>query len=64
MRPEHAPGLRIVTYNIHKGFSQFNRHLRVHELREQLRRLNADIVFLQEVQGAHHRHDIASGIGD
>ena len=56
MSIQHAPGLRIVTYNIHKGFSQFNRHLRVHELREQLRRLNADIVFLQEVQGAHHRH--------
>jgi len=49
-------GLRIVTYNIHKGFSQFNRHMMVHELREQLRRLGADIVFLQEVQGAHSRH--------
>ena len=49
-------GLRIVTYNIHKGFSQFNRHMMVHELREQLRQLGADIVFLQEVQGAHSLH--------
>jgi len=49
-------GLRIVTYNIHKGFSQFNRHLMVHELREQLRLLGADIVFLQEVQGEHNLH--------
>ncbi|MDR3299999.1 MAG: endonuclease/exonuclease/phosphatase family protein [Candidatus Accumulibacter sp.] len=48
--------LRIVTYNIHKGFSQFNRHLMVYELREQLRLLDADIVFLQEVQGKHSRH--------
>jgi len=46
-------GLRIVTYNIHKGFSQFHRHMRVYELREQLRLLNGDIVFLQEVQGRH-----------
>ena len=48
--------LNIVTYNIHKGFSQFNQHLMVHELREQLRTLAADIVFLQEVQGQHSRH--------
>lgn len=43
--------LNIVTYNIHKGFSQFNRRVVLHELRERLRELNADIVFLQEVQG-------------
>ncbi|MDR2787739.1 MAG: endonuclease/exonuclease/phosphatase family protein [Candidatus Accumulibacter sp.] len=46
-------GLRIVTYNIHKGFSQFNRRMMLYELREQLQRLDADIVFLQEVQGKH-----------
>jgi len=28
----------------------------IHELRESLRALNADIVFLQEVQGRHERH--------
>jgi endonuclease/exonuclease/phosphatase family metal-dependent hydrolase len=48
--------LHIVTYNIHKGFSQFHRHLMVHELREQLRELGPDIVFLQEVQGRHSKH--------
>ena len=48
--------LSVVTYNIHKGFSQFNQHMMVHELREQLRGLGADIVFLQEVQGMHSRH--------
>jgi len=48
--------LHIATYNIHKGFSQFNRRLMIHELREHLRLLDADIVFLQEVQGQHRRH--------
>jgi endonuclease/exonuclease/phosphatase family metal-dependent hydrolase len=48
--------LLVATYNIHKGFSQFNRRLVLHELRQRLRELNADIVFLQEVQGAHSRH--------
>ncbi len=51
-----TPTLHITTYNIHKGFSQFNRHMMVHELREQLRLLDPDIVFLQEVQGSHSGH--------
>jgi len=50
------PKLHVVTYNIHKGFSQFNQHMMVHELREQLRLLGPDIVFLQEVQGRHSKH--------
>ncbi len=50
------PQISVVTYNIHKGFSQFNQHMMVHELREQLRALSPDIVFLQEVQGRHRRH--------
>jgi endonuclease/exonuclease/phosphatase family metal-dependent hydrolase len=45
--------LKIATYNIHKGFSHFNRRMVLHELRERLRELDADIVFLQEVQGEH-----------
>jgi len=47
--------LNIVTYNIHKGLSHFNRRIVMHELRERLRELNADIVFLQEVQGENSR---------
>ena len=43
--------LQVVTYNIHKGLSLFNRRLVIHELRERLRTLGSDIVFLQEVQG-------------
>ena len=48
--------LRITTYNIHKGFSQFNRRVTVHELRQHLQQLHADILFLQEVQGEHEGH--------
>ncbi len=48
--------LKIVTYNIHKGFSHFNRRVVLHELRDRLRELDADILFLQEVQGAHSSH--------
>lgn len=48
--------LTIATYNIHKGFSHFNRRMVLHELRERLRELNADIVFLQEVLGEKNNH--------
>jgi endonuclease/exonuclease/phosphatase family metal-dependent hydrolase len=48
--------LHVATYNIHKGFSHFNRRMMVHELRDSLRMLAADIIFLQEVQGLHHNH--------
>ena len=48
--------LHVVTYNIHKGLSFFNRRLVIHELRDRLRTIGADIVFLQEVHGRHERH--------
>ncbi len=48
--------LKIATYNIHKGLSYFNHRVVLHELRERLRELDADIVFLQEVQGEHTGH--------
>lgn len=48
--------LHIATYNIHKGFSYFNHHMVLHELREHLRLLDTDIIFLQEVVGEHSKH--------
>ena len=48
--------LHVATYNIHKGFSHFNRRMMIHELRDRLRALDADIIFLQEVLGQHQRH--------
>lgn len=51
-----TPELHVATCNIHKGFSKLNRRMTVHEVREQLRSLGPDIVFLQEVQDLHHGH--------
>lgn len=48
--------LRIITLNVHKGLSQFNRRMVIHELREGLRSLSPDLVFLQEVLGLNERH--------
>lgn len=48
--------LRIASYNLHKGLSVFNRRLVLHEIRQALRALAPDIVFLQEVQGEHRQH--------
>jgi endonuclease/exonuclease/phosphatase family metal-dependent hydrolase len=47
--------LRVVTLNIHKGLSHFNRRMVLHDLREGLRALDPDVVFLQEVQGLNQR---------
>jgi len=47
--------LRVLTLNIHKGLSQFNRRMVIHELRDGLGALDPDIVFLQEVQGHNQR---------
>ena len=47
--------LRVATLNIHKGLSHFNRRVVIHELRDGLRALDPDIVFLQEVQGLNQR---------
>lgn len=49
--------LRVATLNIHKGLSQFNRRMVIHELQEGLRALEPDLVFLQEVQGVNERHE-------
>ncbi|WPO97691.1 endonuclease/exonuclease/phosphatase family protein [Pseudomonas sp. HR96] len=57
--PEEAPAvrvLRVLTVNTHKGFSPLNRRFVLPELREAVRTLGADVVFLQEVLGAHSGH--------
>jgi endonuclease/exonuclease/phosphatase family metal-dependent hydrolase len=46
----------VATYNIHKGFSHLTRRMVIHELKEKLHGLSADLLFLQEVVGQHHRH--------
>ncbi|HAJ72084.1 MAG TPA: hypothetical protein DCO68_08385 [Methylophilaceae bacterium] len=48
--------LNIATFNIHKGFTHFNTHFSLQNQRELIRKLNADVVFLQEVQDTHAKH--------
>ena len=46
---------RVLTVNTHKGFTFFNRKFILHELREAVRSVAADVVFLQEVHGANEK---------
>lgn len=45
--------LRVLTYNMHKGFCFYSRQYVLRELREAIRSVDADLVFLQEVMGVH-----------
>lgn len=45
--------LKVLTYNIHKGFDSTQRKYVLHKIRDAISELGADIVFLQEVQGEH-----------
>jgi endonuclease/exonuclease/phosphatase family metal-dependent hydrolase len=49
--------LRVLTYNIHKGFNMGNRHFVLHQIRDALVAADADLLFLQEMQGEHQRHE-------
>jgi len=49
--PNHH--LRILTYNIHKGFSPGNRSFVLHSIKSALQSTDADVIFLQEIQGDH-----------
>jgi endonuclease/exonuclease/phosphatase family metal-dependent hydrolase len=42
--------LRVATYNIHKGVTGIRRRPRIHDVKLALNSIDADIVFLQEVQ--------------
>ncbi|MEO8390123.1 MAG: EEP domain-containing protein, partial [Polaromonas sp.] len=47
--PESSFSFKVLTVNIHKGFTFFNRKFILPELREAVRSVGADVVFLQEV---------------
>jgi len=53
MRKTH---LRVLSYNIHKGFSVGNAAYILDHLRKALRKIDPDIVCLQEVLGEHTGH--------
>lgn len=48
--------LRLLSYNIHKGWSALGQRLMVHRLAQALQQLGVDVMCLQEVQGEHQRH--------
>lgn len=48
--------IKVLTVNIHKGFTFFNRKFILPELREAVRSVGADVVFLQEVTGTNAKH--------
>ena len=50
------PPLKILSYNIHKGFNSSNLKFTLKKLKESIESVQADIVFLQEVVGHHEVH--------
>lgn len=50
------PALNVLSLNMHKGFSSFNQRFILHELRDAVRNVAAELVFLQETIGAHDSH--------
>jgi endonuclease/exonuclease/phosphatase family metal-dependent hydrolase len=49
--PVPSGSLRVLTINIHKGYDAFNSRFVLHGLREAVRAVRSDVVFLQEVEG-------------
>jgi endonuclease/exonuclease/phosphatase family metal-dependent hydrolase len=57
MSVTHAPfSLKILTVNLHKGFTFFNRKFILPQLRDAIRVVAPEIVFLQEVLGEHEHY--------
>ena len=48
--------IRVATYNIHKGVSSIRSTPRVLALKKAISLFDADVVFLQEVQGKHEKY--------
>lgn len=54
--PQLGAELKLLTINTHKGFTLFGREFMLHKLRDAIRTTQADVVFLQEIVGAHAGH--------
>ena len=48
--------MKVLTYNIHKGFTFGNRRFVLEKMREGIRHLRPDLICLQEVSGFHSEH--------
>ncbi|NHZ88338.1 endonuclease [Massilia sp. CCM 8733] len=53
--------IRVATYNIHKGVSSIRSTPRVLALKKAIAQFDAEVVFLQEVQGKHDRNSAKFG---
>ncbi len=56
--------LKLLTYNIHKGFSLGNRRFVLGQIREQIRDIRPDVVFLQEVAAFSQQEDQLEYLAD
>lgn len=52
----HPHPLKVLSYNIHKGFSISNRRFILKRIRDAIREIHPDLVLLQEVLGEHKIH--------
>ncbi len=49
--------IKVLTYNIHKGFDRYNRDFVLHKIKGHLQNAKADVILLQEIQGRHLHHE-------
>ncbi len=56
--------LKVLSYNMHKGFCLRNRRYVIETMRSALQAVNADFVFLQEIRGQHPLHEHREEHGD
>jgi len=54
-KPRHM--IKVLTYNIHKGFDRYNRDFVLHRIKDYLQSVEVDVVLLQEIQGLHLQHE-------
>jgi len=50
--------MKVLSYNIHKGFSTLNSKFVLSAIRTAIQSVGADLVFLQEVLGRHVKHSL------
>lgn len=55
-RTDTAESFRVLSYNIHKGFTRNNTRFVLDDIRQAIRAVGAEMVFLQEVLGNHEKH--------
>jgi len=48
---------KLLTYNIHKGFNISNRRFVLGQIKNSIEEIQADILCLQEVIGAHTQYE-------